>query len=95
VLSVSPGSINPAGESTLRQLLKDASGPVCLRIAPGGGALKAAAYAHKEAGVVHFISCIAGISAPPPSDLLRALGISGPDVDTAKLFLAEHVPTAG
>ena len=84
-----------AAESTLRQLVQAASGPVCLRISPGRGALEVAAMAHKNVGVVHFLSDLAGTTAPPPSDLLRALGVSGADVDTAKLMLAEHVPSAG
>jgi hypothetical protein len=88
-----------AGEPELRALLAPASKHVELqrllgvRLPPGGARL--APLARDEFGVRHFWTCIAGRSAPRPSDLLKALGVGPPDVNLGALFLAEHVPDAG
>ena len=64
-----------------------------IRVQPGVEALGLAAFAHDELGVRHFVACLAGETAPTPSELLKSLGVS--DADFAALFLAEHVPGAG
>eukprot|EP00967_Tisochrysis_lutea_P132168 scaffold230487_cov31-Tisochrysis_lutea.AAC.1 len=66
-----------------------------LRLASSPGGLALARMAREELGVRHFLSCIAGKSAPRPSDLFKSLGMGPPSVNTGALFLAEHVPDAG
>tara|TARA_B110001452_G_scaffold244945_1_gene229300 strand:+ start:955 stop:1536 length:582 start_codon:yes stop_codon:yes gene_type:complete len=65
---------------------------LAMKVAPGADALALAEFARAELGISHFVACLAGEDAPPPSELLRGLGVE--DADFSSLFLAEHVPVA-
>ncbi|KAL1520154.1 hypothetical protein AB1Y20_023624 [Prymnesium parvum] len=67
---------------------------VGLCVAPGTHAAPLMAFAHRELGVLHFMSCLAGTRAPRPSEVLAALGVAKSDAAYSSLFLAEHVPDA-
>ena len=63
-----------------------------MKVTPGADALALAEFARDELGLQHFVACLAGEDAPPPSELLKSLGVQ--DADFGSLFLAEHVPVA-
>ncbi len=65
-----------------------------LSVAPGDGAIPLIRYAHRELDLLHFLSCLAGVRSPRPSEVLAALGMRGEKVNMGAIFLAEHVPDA-
>ena len=67
---------------------------LCVEPKPAPSAAKLVRYAHEELGMLHFYSCLAGVSAPRPTDVLKACGLKAPDMAMTKLMLAEHVPDA-
>jgi len=67
-----------------------------LSVAPQSGvdAYRLMKFAHKDLGMLHFMSCLAGKQAPKPSELLKALGVRPADAAFGNMYLAEHVPDA-
>jgi hypothetical protein len=61
---------------------------------PNADPLRLVRFAHTELGLLHFAACLAGVQAPRPSELLKAVGVRAADASFGPIFLAEHVPDA-
>ena len=67
---------------------------LCVAPQPPADALRLIRHAHEELEMQHFYSCLAGVHAPKPTDVLKACGIKPADMATSALMLAEFVPDA-
>ena len=67
---------------------------LCVAATPAPDALKLVKYAHEILEMQHFYSCLAGVNAPKPTEILKACSLRPADMASGPLMLAEFVPDA-
>lgn len=67
---------------------------LCVAPQPPAAALKLIKHAYEELEMQHFYSCLAGVHAPKPTDVLKACGVKPANMAMGPLMLAEFVPDA-